>query len=171
MTNRTENGQFSSGKSGNPKGRPSTNTAAIRKLLASNAKSIIQVIQSAALRGDLQACKMILDRICPPLKAQTEPVVINLPSGDMTQIAEAFIRAAAGGSLSPDISAQMVTAVGQLARITEVKEHLPKPEEEKDPITEIRINIIDPKGLLEDSDDDLSADESLIKEGRIFRRV
>ncbi|MBS0290289.1 MAG: hypothetical protein JSS07_09695 [Proteobacteria bacterium] len=123
MTHRKENGQFLRGKSGNPNGRPTSETTAIRAQLAQNHKEIIGVVQKAALGGDMQACKMVLDRICPPLKPQAAPMVINLPSeGDITQIAETFIRATADGCLSPDIAAQIVSAVGQLARIVEVTE-------------------------------------------------
>lgn len=58
----------------------------------------------------------------------------------MKEIAQGLIRAAAGGFLSPDIPAQMIAAVGQLARITEVSKHL-KPEEEAESISEIRITV------------------------------
>ncbi len=143
MAARKKNGQFIRGKSGNPTGRPHTETAAIRKQLISNSEAVIQVVTNAALGGDLQACRMILDRISPSLKAQTAPVAIHLPpEGDMTQLAEALIRAAAQGTLPIDIAAQMVSAVGQLARITEIKDHLPKLD--GDPIfTGIEIEIID----------------------------
>jgi hypothetical protein len=151
MARRKSNGQFMPGKSGNPNGRPATESAAIRKQLAANYEAIIQAVRSAALGGDMQACKMILERICPPLKAQGAPVIINLPpEGDMIQIAEALIRAAAEGSLAPDTAAQMVSAVGQLARITEIKEDLSKSEDECELVEKIEIIIIDSDGVKRD---------------------
>lgn len=135
------------GRSGNPKGRPGTQSSEIRKLLAVEHEAIIQAVRNAALGGDMQACKMILDRICSPLKAQGAPVIINLPpEGDMAKIAEALIRAAADGSLAPDTAAQMVSAVGQLARITEIKEDL-KSNEESELIDKIEIVLIDSDGM------------------------
>ncbi len=123
MNQRTETGQFPLGKSGNPSGRPSSENAVIRKQLAAHSDEVVQVIMSAALGGDLQACKMILDRISPPLKAQAAAISVSLPAEfRMDQVAQSFITAAAEGSLAPDVAVQMVTAVGHLARIVEVTE-------------------------------------------------
>lgn len=142
MKKRKDNGQFLKGVSGNSSGRPITETTNIRKQLAANHEEIINAIRNAALGGDMQACKLILDRICPPLKAQAAPITIKLPyDGDLTQIAKAFIEAGAEGHISPEIAAQMVSAVGQLARISEIKEKL-EPEEVGEPLTHIRISII-----------------------------
>jgi hypothetical protein len=151
MSKRKDNGQFLPGNSGNPKGRPSTEVSTIRKQLAAQYEEIIAVIRQAALGGDMQACKMILDRICPALKPQTAPTTIKLPpDADMTQIAEIFIRASAKGNLPPDIAAQMVSAIGQLARIAVIKENLPKPEDDDDVISHIRISIIGEDGIERD---------------------
>ncbi|MBS0289160.1 MAG: hypothetical protein JSS07_03865 [Proteobacteria bacterium] len=153
MVQRKENGQFMAGKSGNPSGRPSTEITAIRKELAAHSKAIIQVVKNAALGGDMQACKMILDRICPPFKPQAAPVVISLPPGsDFTQIAEALIKASAEGLLPPDIGAQMVASIGQLARIAVIKENLPQPENDEDILRHIRISIIGEDGIERDMD-------------------
>lgn len=143
MTDREENGQFKRGRSGNPKGRPTLQTTAIRKQLALNYKEVLQVIRKAALCGDMQACKMILDRICPPLKPQATPITMNLPpESNMTQIAEAILRACSDGSIPPDIGAQMVAAIGHCARINA---HFPK-EEEEVLIDKIQIQVIDDEG-------------------------
>lgn len=148
---RKANGQFLPKNSGNPRGRPTTEAAAIRKQLAINHEEIIEVLRQAARGGDIQACKLILDRICPPLKPQAAPVVISLPpEGDLTQIAEALIKASAEGRLSPDIAAQMVASISQLARITVIKENLPKPENDDDVINHIRISIIGEDGIERD---------------------
>ena len=40
----------------------------------------------------------------------------------LSDIANAFIKAAADGKLSPDVAAQMVSAVGALARVVEIDE-------------------------------------------------
>lgn len=123
MSKRKENGQFLPGKSGNPSGRPSSEAADIRKKLSANAEGVIKVVMDSALGGDLQACKLILERISPPLKAQAANVTINIPdSGDMARTAETLIKAAANGDLPPDVASQMITAVGQLAHIVEVTE-------------------------------------------------
>lgn len=123
MSQRTKSGRFLPGISGNPVGRPGSESAEIRKQLSMYSHEVIQVVTSAALGGDLQACKMILDRISPPLKAQAATISVSLPAEfAMDQTAQSFITAAAEGSLPPDIAVQMVTAVGHLARIVEVTE-------------------------------------------------
>lgn len=121
MKQRNENGQFLPGKSGNPSGRPSCEGAQIRKQLTTHSNEVIQVVMNAALGGDLQACKMILDRISPTLKAQADNIYMNLPAGSsMQQTAQAFIDAAVEGMISPDIASQMVSSTSHLAHIVEV---------------------------------------------------
>jgi len=120
---RLPSGRFSSGVSGNPTGRPKSESAALRAELAEHGPAIAAVVIEAALGGDLQAAKLVLDRISPPLKAQAAPVLLDLPNSDnATATAAAIIRAAADGELPPDIAAQLVAAVGTLARIIEIDE-------------------------------------------------
>ncbi len=59
----------------------------------------------SALGGDLQACRLILEHISLPLKAQAASVTINLPDNrDLAKTAEALIQAAADGILPPDVA-------------------------------------------------------------------
>jgi hypothetical protein len=123
MTDRLPDGRFRAGKSGNPSGRPKTESARLRVILAEHGEDIVKVVLDAALAGDLQAAKLVLDRISPPLKAQAAPVLLDLPRPDnATGTAVAIIRAAANGELPPDIAAQLVATVGTLARIIEIDE-------------------------------------------------
>ncbi len=89
--------------------------------MAEHGEHVAKVVLDAALEGDLQAAKLVLDRISPPLKAQAAPVLLDLPNSDnATATAAAIIRAAADGELPPDIAAQLVAAAGTLARIIEI---------------------------------------------------
>jgi hypothetical protein len=120
---RLPDGRFPPGASGNPAGRPKTESAALRAELAEHGEDIAKVVLDAALAGDLQAAKLVLDRISPPLKAQAAPVLLNLPSPEnATGTAAAIIRAAADGEIPPDVATQLVGAVGTLARIIEIDE-------------------------------------------------
>lgn len=121
MTERLPDGRFRPGMSGNPSGRPKTESARLRASLAEHGEDVAKVVLDAALEGDLQAAKLVLDRISPPLKAQAAPVLLDLPNSDnATATAAAIIRAAADGELPPDIAAQLVAAAGTLARIVEI---------------------------------------------------
>lgn len=123
MADRLPNGRFSPGVSGNPTGRPRTESAAIRAELAEHGPAIVAVVIEAAIGGDLQAAKLVLDRTIPSLKAQAAPVLLDLPSPEnATAAAVAIIRAAADGKLPPDVATQLVTAVGTMARVIEIDE-------------------------------------------------
>ena len=121
---RLPSGRFSPGTSGNPNGRPRTESAALRAQLAEHGPAIAAVVVEAAIGGDLHAAKLVLDRISPPLRAQAAPILLDLPgpAKNATSIAVAIIRAAADGDLPPDVAAQLVGAVGTLVRIIETDE-------------------------------------------------
>ena len=121
MIQRDEAGQFLPGESGNPSGRPRNESAEVRKLFAVHSKVVVNVVTNAALSGDLQACKLILERISPPLKAQLAPITVHLPNDiRMHEMAKIFIKEMAEGSLAPDVAAQMVNTVDHLVRIVAV---------------------------------------------------
>ena len=123
MTDRLPDGRFLPGRSGNPAGRPKSESAQLRTALAVHGEAIAKVVIDAALAGDLQAAKLVLDRISPPLKAQAALVQMDTPLPEnVTDAAVMFIRAAADGDIPPDIAAQLVSAVGTLARVIEIDE-------------------------------------------------
>lgn len=64
-----ESSKFKRGQSGNPKGKPkgarNKSTLAAEKLLEGSLNKICQRIEEEALNGNMQAAKMILDRVLP----------------------------------------------------------------------------------------------------------
>lgn len=123
MSDRTPNGQFRPGQSGNPAGRPKSESAALRERLAKEGNKIADTLIAAALGGDVSALKLVMDRIVPPLKPSAAPVELNLPASLTPKaIAETILRAAAAGEIPPDVAAQLVSAAGQFARIEELEE-------------------------------------------------
>jgi hypothetical protein len=120
---RDKGGKWLKGKSPNPKGRPTTATAELKRQLSRHGEAVVQTVVDAALAGDLHACKLVLDRISPPLKAVAAPVNVTLPvDAGLAGTARAFVEAAASGKMPPDIAGQLVTAVASLARIVEIDE-------------------------------------------------
>jgi hypothetical protein len=118
---------FKPGQSGNPAGKPpgSKNRATVlaQSLFDGEAEALTRKIIELAKAGDMQALRVCIDRLCPPMKAQAAPVQVEIPETDsMSDIASAFIKAAADGRLPPDVAAQLVSAVGTLARIVEIDE-------------------------------------------------
>ena len=123
MTTRTRLGTFPKGVSGNPLGRPRSESTLLRKRLAEQGEEVAMVVIEAALRGDMQAAKIVLERICPPLKPTAALVTIELPENPgIADTARAIIRHAATGQIAPDVAGQLVQAVAALARVVEIDE-------------------------------------------------
>lgn len=120
---RTSRGQFAPGHSGNPAGRPRTEGAQVRARLQEHDQDVAAVVLERALAGDMYACRLILDRCVPPLKARAEPVHVAIPEGaTIVQTAQAVLAAAAAGQLPPDTATQLIGAVANLGRIVEIEE-------------------------------------------------
>lgn len=122
---RDKSGRWVKGACPNPSGRPKTASAELKRQLSQHGEKVVQTVVNAALAGDLTACKLVLDRISPALKPVASPINIELPiDAGLAGTARAFVDAAANGKIPPDVAGQLVTAVSNLARITEIDELL-----------------------------------------------
>ena len=125
--------QFKPGQSGNPKGRPKgtpdRRTALLREL-EQDLPALIDAIKTNALAGDMQALKLLLDRLLPVRKSSLEPVELPLLAVAQTLSgkADAVLCAVACGELAPDVGAQLVNAIGTAARVVEISELLERIE-------------------------------------------
>jgi hypothetical protein len=78
---------------------------------------------TAAKAGDVQAARLILERVLPPVKATEQAVELQLPAdGTLTSQGRAVLSAVALGQLAPGQGAQLLAAIGSLARVTEIDE-------------------------------------------------
>ena len=122
----TENSsRWKPGQSGNPSGRPRGrgDVAAIRASLAECLPNILDNLAKAAVAGDMQATRILLDRVLPPLRAVESPVFVDFPkAGSLTAKAEAVLTAAASGEIGASQAAQMIASLGTTARIIEAEE-------------------------------------------------
>ena len=77
--------KFIKGQSGNPSGRPVgiTKTTEIRQQLENGSDGIIKKLIEMAESGDIDAIKMVMDRIFPAPKATAQ--TISMPSLDTNQ--------------------------------------------------------------------------------------
>ena len=116
-------GRWTSGVSGNPKGK-TPGSGELQKLRASIAADVPEILAGlvlAAKGGDIQAARLILERVLPPMKAIEQAVEIQLPDdGTLTAKAVAVLSAAAMGDIAPGQAAQLIAALGTLAKISEV---------------------------------------------------
>ena len=113
------------GQTGNPKGRPpgQSEITRLRASLAGDVPEILAGLVMAAKGGDVQAARLILERILPPVKAIEQAVELQLPAdGTLTAQGRAVLSAVAGGDLAPTQGAALLGAIGTLARVTEIDE-------------------------------------------------
>ena len=123
-SDRGHRGRFAPGNSASP-GRPHGRgpVAEMRAALATDLDKIIGTLKAQALAGDAQAIRIILDRVLPALRPVDMPTTLALPvDGTLADKALAVVQAAADGDLAPAQAAQIVTALGGVAKIVETTE-------------------------------------------------
>lgn len=115
--------KFQKGTSGNPAGRPanSTTAALVRKDITEALPLIMKQVVNQAITGDLTACKILLDKICPNLRPQALP--INVAVGDtLAATGDNVIAETMSGRVPPDIGAMLITALSNQGKLVELQE-------------------------------------------------
>jgi hypothetical protein len=118
---RDQSGRFIKGQSGNVSGKPrgarDRATVAAETLLAGEAKALTRTAIDLALKGDVHALRICLDRILPVRRGR--PVRVALPeittASDVTAALSAVIAAISRGELTAD-EAGGIAAVIEAAR-------------------------------------------------------
>ena len=112
------------GQSGNPAGKPSGSgeLQKLRAAIGEHVPEIINQLVAAARGGDIQAARLILERVLPPVKAIEQPQAIDLPDGTLTEQGRAVLRSVAAGELAPGQGAQLLAAIGTLGKVAELDE-------------------------------------------------
>ena len=107
---RTARGRFSAGNKhgrGRPTGSRNQATLVLEKMLADDGADVVKAVLSAAKHGDMQAARMVLDRIVPPRKGR--PLELQLPeiatAGDVVTALGAVIKDMASGAITPEEAA------------------------------------------------------------------
>lgn len=117
--------KFKKGVSGNPSGRNKGSLdwrGKLRQELEMDAPEIMRKLIAQAKGGDIQAAKIVIDKVYPNIKSESIPVSIQIKGDTITQKAETIIDHAASGELSIDAAVGLLSALGSVVRIKEVEE-------------------------------------------------
>jgi hypothetical protein len=97
----------------------------VETLMANDGEAITKVVITKAKRGDLAACRIVLDRIAPPRKGR--PISVAIP--DLTDLASVLhahaeiMRAVASGELTPDEAEPICAMLTGRVKLIEVIDH------------------------------------------------
>jgi len=117
-------GRWKPGESGNPNGRPKGvgEIGRLRASIAADVPEILQALAGSAKAGDAGAARLLLERVIPAIKPTEFAQPPSLPDGGLTAQGQAILQAVAAGELAPGQGAQLIAAIGQLARTKEIDE-------------------------------------------------
>jgi hypothetical protein len=113
-------------KSPNPGGRPKgiiDKRQKLQTVLADDAPEIIRVVIDAAKAGDMQAANIVLARVAPPLRAQSERVQFDLsPDRPLSEQAAQILVAVSEGRLDAETGKTLIGCIQSVAGIRAVED-------------------------------------------------
>lgn len=119
-------GRWKKGQSGNPAGRPKgivDKRARLRKAFEVEGRAVAQRCIQAAMDGDVQAMRLVLERLAPPIRARAESVTFDLDAeASHTDQARQVMAAVSRGQVPPDTGRQLIDGIASMARIVELDE-------------------------------------------------
>jgi hypothetical protein len=87
-----------------------------------DAPEILAGLVTAAKAGDVQAARLILERVLPPVKPMEQAIELDLAGDTLTDQGRAVLSAVAAGVLAPAQGSQLIAAIGALARMADIQE-------------------------------------------------
>lgn len=109
----------------NPLGRPKgivDRRMQIAQGLFENAEAIVDAMVEKALEGDSGAASLILSRVLPSLRAQSERVQFDFDAtASISEQMESVLQAVSEGSVSADVAKQILEAVAALQKMRDVE--------------------------------------------------
>ncbi len=108
------------GVSGNPAGRPPGKTATqkVQSALNDGSLAVAQKVLEAAKAGDMTAAGMVLQRVSPALRSQSQTVQFDFdPSLPIARQVEQVLAAVAAGEVPADLGQTIIASIGTLSTV------------------------------------------------------
>lgn len=94
-----------------------------RKEIEKALPSILEAVIGQAKNGDIQAAKILIDKLCPNLRPVALPINLPMPTnGVLSEMGEEILNATMTGGISPDIGSMLITALANQAKIIEISD-------------------------------------------------
>lgn len=123
---RVQSGAWAPGQSGNPAGRKpgSLNRGGqLRAMLAEGGEELIRVVLAKALAGNVEALRLCLERVAPPLRPDGRCVSFQFDMhAPFTVQAQQIANAVASGELCVEDGALMIQALTNAAGLKQIDE-------------------------------------------------
>ena len=112
---------FKKGQSGTPIGRRSGQTPAskLRKAIGKHGDELVQILLSNARNGDVQAAKVLIDKLIPNLKPQSQPVKLPIDGDTLSDQGSQVLGLMANGLLPVEDASGLLIALSNLAKLKE----------------------------------------------------
>jgi hypothetical protein len=119
--------KFQPGVSGNPAGRPkgskNRNSNQLKQRLMENVEGILDAMVEQALAGDAQAAALVVNRVLPTLRPQTELVQFTLHVDQpISKQVEDVLLAISRGEIASDVGKKIIEAIQSLANVRAVED-------------------------------------------------
>lgn len=112
---RWQKGMPSPNKAGRPRGIVDRRTKLAEKMLA-DADGIVAALVEKALEGEVGAASLILSRVLPSLRSQSEKIHFEFDAtASLPAQIEQVLAAIACGMVAPNIGSEIISALGTLA--------------------------------------------------------
>ena len=121
---RDPRGRFAKGNPGRPKGARHRVTRHVEALMEGDADRVTRAIIEAAAGGDMQAARIVMDRLAPPRREAT--VAVDLPTietaADLPGGVAAILQAVSAGDLTPSEASRLSGLLADAGRALETAE-------------------------------------------------
>ncbi len=115
--------KFKPGKSGNPSGRPKGSKNKLKQQLIDNVGGILDAMVAKALEGDAAAAGLVVNRVLPTLRPQSELVQFVLDADQpISKQVEQVLTAISQGEVAADVGRKIVETIQSLAQVRAVED-------------------------------------------------